>query len=195
MSARGAGSGGCAGGDVVVRDLIRVVVMSIYGAGGSQQKVSWRLRRQADTLDFGARMRNQLALGLGTGEVVIGDEPVLVWRVAGLGRKAEKASNAQPGIAILTNQRLRFATVDDSIPTDLQLADIEIVHDEDGSVTLRWEDGGGRHAVTLSFSSSRRPTLKHLRRSVLELRSPDAVAAPAPPLSPQQRLLKAVKRS
>lgn len=163
-------------------------------ADNSQQKLSWRQRRQADTLEFGVRMRNQLALELGRDEVVVEDEPVLVWRGSGLGKKAADASNAEQGIVVLTNQRLRFATQADARATDVVLADIDLVHDEDGSLTLRWEDPNGRHAVTLSFSSERRPIVKQLRRSILDNDRPVNKGRATPTLSPQQRLMKAVKR-
>jgi hypothetical protein len=155
--------------------------------------LNWRQRRQAEALDFGVRMRNQLALQLGRGEVIVADEPVLVWRGVSLGKKATNSSRPDPGFAILTNQRLRFAAIADQVATDLPVSDIEIVHDEDGAVTLRWEGPTGRYVVTLAFTSSRRPMIKRLRSAVQGDSSPaDGPSAPTP--SVQQRLLRVVKR-
>ena len=122
------------------------------------------LLRQAQTSDFQIRMRNQLALELQDDEHVLDDEPVFVFRGGQLGIDAAGSALPLLGVLVVTNRRIRFATVDDPVAVDAPLDAVRLTHDEDGELTFLWNDATGKQAATVTFRSARAGLIKQIRR-------------------------------
>jgi len=148
------------------------------------------LLRQVATSDFPARMKNRLAFELEVDEFVVDDTPVLIWRGDQLGKKAAGTALPLSGVLVLTNQRMRFAAVDDSAVVDVPVSAVRLTHVEEGAMTIVWPGTSGKEAATITFDSPRNQVMKRVRLQVLEGDKTVAAGPATPRITTWDRLTR-----